>query len=301
MQVETLLEQLFFTTVFIGTRYADGRTGSGTGFIYNVETGENQFASFVVTNKHVIEAAASAQVRFIAGKDSAFTAPLLGQVKSVDVPDPANVFTGHPDDEIDVAVVPVTPWVNALHSSGEFVFYRGLTSGIALNSENVQALDALEEVTFVGYPNGLFDQVNFLPIARRGYTATPPSVDYGGKPTFLIDASVFPGSSGSPVLIAQTGSFAPRGGGLVAGQRVMLLGVVAAVYQRTVPVMQVPTRMTAVVQDAIDIGIVYKAEAIDETVDVVLGQHGLHRHTASPPEAVSQPDVAEDPLAGAGS
>ncbi len=50
MQVETLLEQLFFTTVFIGTRYADRRTGSGTGFIYNVETGENEFASFVVTN-----------------------------------------------------------------------------------------------------------------------------------------------------------------------------------------------------------------------------------------------------------
>jgi len=39
LRVETLLEQLFFTTLYIETSYADGRKASGTGFVYNVHVG----------------------------------------------------------------------------------------------------------------------------------------------------------------------------------------------------------------------------------------------------------------------
>jgi hypothetical protein len=52
-----------------------------------------------------------------------------------------------------------------------------------------------------------------LPISprffRRGMTATPPQLDYCGRPTFLIDASVFGGSSGSPVFLDITHARGP--------------------------------------------------------------------------------------------
>jgi len=65
--------------------------------------------------------------------------------------------------------------------------------------------------------------------------------------------------------------------GSYAGTRLMLLGVLAAVYQRKVPVLQVPTAAASFVHDTLNIGIVYKAKVIDETADLVLAHHGLHR------------------------
>lgn len=296
MKPETLNEQLFFTTTFIGTTNVDGTTGAGTGFLYQVETAADQSALFLVTNRHVVKDAARADVRFMASKDDSMTEPSLGQVHVVQVPDPASVFTVHPDSDIDVAIAPVTPWVNALKAQGRHVFFRSISPAIAMNNKSASALDALEEVTFIGYPNGLYDQVNLLPIARRGSTATPPALDYGGKPTFLIDASVFPGSSGSPVMLAQTGSYTARGGGLVVGNRIMWLGIVAAVYQRQVPVLHTSTA-TSFIHDTLNIGIVYKASAVDEVVDVLLGTHGLSRYQVQPAEPVSTPDVSQDALA----
>jgi S1-C subfamily serine protease len=296
MLVETLLEQLFFTTVYIETSSSDGK-GSGTGFVYNVQTDENQYAAFVVTNKHVIRGADAAQLRVLAAKDSSSSEPLLGAAHYVNLNEPEKHFVGHPDENVDVAVAVCSPWFNLLAAQGNYVFVRALTSTLAMNDMNVLTLDALEEVTFIGYPNGLYDQVNYLPIARRGHTATPPSVDYGGQPVFLVDASVFPGSSGSPVLLAQTGTFATRNRSVVTGQRLMLLGIIAAVYQRAVPVLQVPTGMASIVHDAIDIGIVYKSKSIDETVDLVLAQHGLQRYSAPAAEPVAQPSPEQDALA----
>ena len=66
-------------------------------------------------------------------------------------------------------------------------------------SEELEQLEAIEEVVLIGYPAGIRDPAHLTPIARKGITATPPAWDYGGRPTFLVDASVFHGSSGSPV------------------------------------------------------------------------------------------------------
>ncbi|MFT3756084.1 MAG: hypothetical protein QM769_09065 [Pseudoxanthomonas sp.] len=67
--------------------------------------------------------------------------------------------------------------------------------------QQVTKLDAAESVTFISYPNGVWDSKNLLPVARRGTTASPIEVDFEGTPRFLIDASVFGGSSGSPAFI----------------------------------------------------------------------------------------------------
>jgi len=160
---------------------------------------------------------------------------------------------------------------------GNAPFSRYLTADYALTREKALELDALEEVVFVGYPNNLFDKANLTPIMRRGSTATPVALDYGRRPAFLIDAAVFPGSSGSPVLIFDRGMYATRGGSTQVGSRVILLGVLAAVHVRQVAAELVETRVGAVFQDPLNLGIVYKAEAIDFCVDEALRRAGERR------------------------
>ena len=86
-------------------------------------------------------------------------------------------------------------------------------------------LDDLEDVLMIGYPDGMSDSKNNLPIVRRGITATDYKIDYEGKKEFLIDASIFKGSSGSPILICNIGSFNNANGELCLGNRIKFLGV----------------------------------------------------------------------------
>jgi hypothetical protein len=154
MRVETVLEQLFFTTTYIGTDNPGGSGGTGTGFVYRVETSATQHALFLVTNKHVIEGASVARIRVLAATDATASAPELGKVHTVTLDQPERVFTGHRDPEVDVAVLPFSGSVNALMGTHEFVFIRAITSDLTMNEETVAELDALEDVTFIGYPGG---------------------------------------------------------------------------------------------------------------------------------------------------
>lgn len=84
-------------------------------------------------------------------------------------------------------------------------------------------------MTIIGYPDGLWDEKNNLPLVRRGITASSIQYDFNGKPDFIIDAAIFGGSSGSPVFIYNDGHYmTPRG--LSFGQRAKLIGINRAVY-----------------------------------------------------------------------
>jgi len=103
---------------------------------------------------------------------------------------------------------------------------------------------------FLGYPNDIWDDVNNLPVTRRGITATPLAVDFRGRKQFLIDASGFPGSSGCPVFILKSGSYNTWSGGLVLGNKLAFLGIVSSVFYRReegkIEMAEVPTAMVPV-------------------------------------------------------
>jgi len=72
-----------------------------------------------------------------------------------------------------------------IEKDGRRLFYRSIPNRSIPTPDQLKELDALEEVVFIGYPNGIYDTVNLMPIARRGVTATPLQIDYNGKPLFL--------------------------------------------------------------------------------------------------------------------
>jgi hypothetical protein len=135
----------------------------------------------------------------------------------------------------------------------------------------------IEQVTFIGYPKGLYDTVNMLPVARQGWTATPISIDYEGQPKFLVDASVFGGSSGSPVLALNSGAYQERAGAAHYGSPyAVLLGIIAESWSfpatGTVQIGGAPSDFD--VSQALNFGTVYKASAIIEAIDHFLSAQG---------------------------
>jgi hypothetical protein len=294
MRAETISEQLFFTTVRLE---CTGEVASvGTGFVYAVET-EQGTAHFLVTNKHVLDGAKAITVRMVRSRDGL---PLLGEATDITLQGVTEEsWVGHPDPEVDVAVLALAPVIKAMEDRGAPPFFRSLMPEHLPSSSLLDELDAIEQVTFVGYPNGLYDTANLLPIARRGSTATPLDVDYQGKPAFLIDASVFPGSSGSPVFLLDRGIYQNRDGGTVVGGRFACLGIVAAVHIRRVDgsVVDVATALGVQFDEPIDLGIVFKAKTIDETVDHLLSKVPLQRVAAPPTAPPGELTDADDAIA----
>lgn len=267
MIVASPAEQLLYSTVRVETDYVKGH-GAGTAFLYSHTVGANTYA-FLVTNKHVVEDATRGRLFFTMADGEQ---PKVGESTTVGFDDFGSRWFGHPDPEVDVAIMPIAPVFNEFQTANRAVFVKTLPSTLIPNTAALEKLDAIEQVVFVGYPNGMYDTVNLTPIVRVGVTATPVVLDYSGQKTFLIDASVFPGSSGSPVLILNTGSYSPKEGGLVVGGRLLLLGVLSGVFTRRekgdVEIDEIPTAQGGVsfTDQMIDLGLVWKAEVIQKTV-----------------------------------
>ncbi len=86
-----------------------------------------------------------------------------------------------------------------------FIIPRGFKSGMR-HMNMAQFLDynyedvlCGQEITFVGYPSIFYDKKNYLPVMRKWSIASIPVVDFDWRKRLLVDAQVFPWSSGSPV------------------------------------------------------------------------------------------------------
>ena len=278
--VSTAADQLFYTTVYIETLIPGG-ISRGTGFLVSYSFGKS-VAIVLVTNKHVLDAATQIVFRMPAMVDNA---PANEATDWTIVNFGPEQWVPHPDPKVDVAVLPFTGVLEAWQKTGRPAFFRTFGPDQLLTKEQAGELDSIEGVTFVGYPNGIFDTHSMTPVARRGQTATPIFNDYNSGPSFLIDASVFPGSSGSPVVIYDSGSYVNRSGTTVLGHRLLLAGVVASVYARQNRGEIVLTATPYVeMKEFIDLGIVYKTSAIQECVDILFEKHSEQMPSAPEPE-----------------
>jgi len=172
--------------------------------------------------------------------------------------------------------MPIAPLLLEATAKGQSFFYVSLDPSLLPNEAELADLGTLEDVLMIGYPNGLWDSTNNMPIFRRGVTATHPNIDYEGRREFLIDAACFPGSSGSPVFLYNATGWINRSGGIVmGGTRVKLLGVLYAGPQHTatgeVQIVTVPTQQRAIAVSTIpnNLGLVIKASRLVELDAVV--------------------------------
>jgi len=230
----TFTEKLLFTTVRIEAVHRSGRVAVGTGFHFSAKVDDSRTLPLIITNKHVIKEAITGRFQVHEAERSGTQSRPSGRFFTVEIEEFEQHWIGHPDPSVDLCAMPFQPLRVQAEEDGKAIFNVSFDESLVLSDQKLKELSAVEDVLMAGYPIGLWDEKNNLPLIRRGITASHPALDFCGRPEFLIDAACFPGSSGSPVLLANFGSYYTKDGSLVVGTRLALLGVLYAGPQMTV-------------------------------------------------------------------
>lgn len=238
--------QLLFSTLRIETS-----TGSvGTGFLAEHPSSEGE-CYFLVTNRHVVNGSNYGSIMLNASFSNPSIDITLGEMISAEIKSKNWKWFTHPDLAIDLAVFDFTPIVNDLKILNLPAF--GITMAVdhLPSEETIKEIDIGDSILFVGYPAGIKDFTNNLPLVRTGSIATLPFIKYDNKPVFLIDASVFPGSSGSPVFLKDDNDYNT------------FLGVLSAGF-----ILNDETK------EYLDFGVVHLSKTVFETIESYLHYYG---------------------------
>jgi hypothetical protein len=216
------------TTVPIWTEKKNGERSSGTSFVFAIKDPQNTTRSLpvMVTNKHVVEGADHGVIDLsVQGGGNQIRPDRI----RVGIEDVQRSFIL--DEKLDLAAAPLGPVLNQLKNSGREPLIKFISDEMIPSEALLNELGAIEQIIFIGYPSGIYDEKNASPLVRQGITSSPIFNDFEGAPVFLIDAGVFPGSSGSPVFLFNQGIFTSRQGAVI-GNRLMFLGILTESYIR---------------------------------------------------------------------
>lgn len=256
-------EQIFLVTTKI-ENLDDGEVG--TGFFMKKPAGEGREKILLVSNKHVFWGKKDKNVekikkniRVTFHKSNEKGEHSLGDTHSFQFELDRNndAYFDHPDIDVDVACVNIS----GLQNLGIPVIYKAVDLDNFFNFAR-NDIRAGQGVIFVGYPTGFYDVKNFLPILRSGTIASIPSVDFNAKPQILIDAQVFPGSSGSPVFVPINNHY-------------KLLGIISSGLNKDIDFIQIePTseaqdkKVVSVPREWIGLGLLFTNETIKAVYDL---------------------------------
>jgi hypothetical protein len=218
----TLAEELLYSTTKI-TAYRNGTAVSNsTGFFMEFPVGESGSAYVLLTNKHAVEGSTDVTVLC---HIEAYGRP-SGRFVTCSLAIQPNVVP-HPKSDVDLCALLFTPILIQAQTSGTPLFLRALDPSLIPAEEDWEFFDSIEDVTMVGCPSGIYDEVNNLPIVRRGITASALSKKYNGKDEFMVDMACFPGSSGSPIFLYDRNGYFDRKQNtyLIGKGRIKLVGV----------------------------------------------------------------------------
>jgi hypothetical protein len=265
-------EQFLFSTVRIESDAPDG-TRVGTGFMFRFKVDDEKGIPVIVTCKHVVDGATRCRFKLhLAGKDDPRTPS--GESRFVELDQFAKRWVPHPTSKIDLCAIPLAPLLAETQRQDLTPFWVTLDESLLPSIEELAQLQAVENVLMVGYPTGLWDEVNNFPLFRRGITASHPAFDYQGESVTVVDMACFPGSSGSPVLLFDQGAYATKGG-LTIGTRVKLLGVLFQgpmfSAEGKIVIKDIPTaqRATALTDVMVHLGFIVKARELTPLGDVL--------------------------------
>jgi hypothetical protein len=257
-------EKLVHTTVRLLTYDSNNNSSAGTGFFFKFEYGDDGFVPMLITNRHMLATGMRAEVCITHDENGA---PKYGSYERYTIIDLQKCVVYHPERSVDLAAIYMGGILNDMASKGRKPYYVLVQQEDLPSDAELASMTTFEEVVMVGYPNGIWDSKNNLPIARRGYTATPFSRDYEGRKEFLIDAACFPGSSGSPVFLYNSGPFATSSG-ISIGHRCKLLGIIYAgpvqTQRGTIVVEPIPTahQLVSISRNPVHLGFCIKSSEI---------------------------------------
>lgn len=255
-------------------------TSTGTGFFYKVTHPASRLAKIlIITNKHVVKGADV--VHFVLS-----SAEMVNDLNEQQQPTNRvdhritlslnNNLYPHPDPDIDLCGIDITVPTSQILNSGQQLRSMFLDSTWLPSTEDKISFRDVEQVLVIGYPRGLWDEHNNMPIARLGTTATHPMSHYQGKKNFLVDVAAFLGSSGSPVFTYEAPMFRQPNGAYTPGTKVNFIGVVWGVIEATTSgelrIINVPSALkpVLVINTSLHLAAALHADAILEIDNMIL-------------------------------
>lgn len=193
--------------VSIGVQTADTTLWFGTGFIVGRaltdknglpiidKDGQKTYHTFLVTNKHVLQNNSAILLRFNT-LQGALIKDYLVQLESNGDP----IWVGHNSAEVDVAAFNINPDV-LKSDSAIFSFFRLDEHAMSVAELKKNGASEGDAVFVLGFPMGIVSTQSSHTISRSGSIARIRDLLNNRASLFLIDATIFPGNSGSPVII----------------------------------------------------------------------------------------------------
>lgn len=245
-----------------------------TGFIYGYAISssgnETTYRLALVTNRHVIQ---RTEFLFVRLNRSGASGSDIYRLPASSSRGPHG-WTTHPDDDCDVAVCLLDP--TQLQDDGiEFYFFRSDQQVTIDQARNLHVSEG-DGVFVLGFPLGMARGQRKHPIVRQGIVARIRDWLEGAGRTILIDASVFPGNSGGPVVTKpEVASLR----GTTANNRSLLIGMVSSYVAHPSDVATLPAADRQLIS--------YENSGLAQVVPVDLIQEAVEL-------AISRSDSAED-------
>ncbi len=188
--------------VAIGVRDKDGEyQWIGSGFLYGNsigkhKEGQNAYSVYLVTNRHVLEKFKEIFLLFNPKDEGeparGFRLPLYNKQGE-------KSWVSHPDSEIDVAVIPINIQHLQEQEMQANVFYSD-THVADIEKLNELGITEGDFVYVLGFPMGIIGSRRNTVIVRNGVIARIRDALARTNKEYLVDAFVFPGNSGGPVV-----------------------------------------------------------------------------------------------------
>ena len=183
--------------VAIGTDDDIGqRRWIGTGFLYgSLDHRTERYNIWFVTNKHVIEKFRHVYLKF----NSAIEQNSSDHKVSLTDNDGTRLWFEHPSGAADIAVSPLNG-KKLQDEQRQFSFIQ--SDKHLMDKSKMRELQTTEgdRVFVLGFPMGLVDSERQYAICRSGILSRIRDYLDNRTNEYLIDASVYPGNSGSPVI-----------------------------------------------------------------------------------------------------
>lgn len=180
----------------------DKRSWVATGFLFGkiidpkAAADKKQWRLWLITNKHVLEGLRFIYVKFNSAVDPNsvdYGVPLVAR-------NGRPYWIGHPTPGIDVAAIAVP--ASLLHADKRLFNFFQSESHMATKAElKASQVTEGDRVFVLGFPMGLVAPDRQYVICRGGVVARIRDFLEDKAADFLVDATVFPGNSGGPVIL----------------------------------------------------------------------------------------------------
>ena len=177
------------------------RVWIGTGFLYGTldkksDPDNRKYAVFLVTNAHVLKGQPNVWIKFnsVSGSGSEdFKGNLYAK-------NGRELWIHHPKKAIDLGAI----FINSKFlkkKNMRFNYFKNDEHAYTVSDLRKQGITEGDGVYVLGYPMGLVNTEWQSAICRSGCIARIQDVLVSGTGDFLVDATVFPGNSGGPVVL----------------------------------------------------------------------------------------------------